>query len=181
MMLIRPFRQKDVPEILIAYKEAFEGFPWNQTLEEDLVAGVWNDHSNRPGFACVVGTVDDSIVAMAWWDTPSVDELRLERGEELVAFARGLNAPPRPIVWEREVLVRPIYHGHGFGREIRVRAHEIIRSGYPNALVLTRMRDDNTPILSIGTKMGFARTGIRMPSRNPTTAHEYWFLDEPIR
>ncbi len=176
-MHIRPFCQQDVSEILAAYKEAFEGFPWNQTLGEELVARVWADHSSKSGFACIVGTVEDFVVAMAWWDTPSLEELREERGDELAAFAHRHGAPPRPIVWEREVLVRPAHQGHGFGREIRIQAHESIRRAYTDALVLTRMRDDNTPILSIGAKIGFVRTGIRMPSRNVNTSHEYWVLN----
>jgi GNAT superfamily N-acetyltransferase len=114
---------------------------------------------------------------MAWWDTPGSDDLRQERGEDLAAFALRLGAPPRTIVLEREVLVRPIYHGRGYGKEIRIRAHDVIRATFPKALVLTRMREDNAPILAIGTKMGFARTGIRMPSRNPKTFHEYWYRD----
>jgi hypothetical protein len=43
-------------------------------------------------------------------------------------------------------------------------------------LILTRMRNDNLPILKIADRLGFQRTGIKIPSRQPGTFHEYWYL-----
>lgn len=176
-MVIRPFRQEDVPEILKGYKGAFEGSPWFQTLEDDRVAEIWADHSSKRGFVCMVGVTEGAVAAAGWWDTPDPETLRSERGDELVAFARDRGAPRRVVVWEREALVHPAFQGRGFGRAIRIHAHEVMRAQTPGALVLTRMRDDNTPILSISGKLGFSRTGIRVASRKPGVFHEYWYLD----
>lgn len=176
-MDIRPFCDKDLFQILEVYRKAFGGFPWYEELSSQEILGRWNFQSTRPGFTCFIADLDGKIVGGIWWDRPTKESLLDERGELLVSFIKGSHSD-KDLVWERELLVDPLHSRKGIATRLRMHFVEDVKRTLPcEQIVLTRMRDDNIPILRIADKIGYQRTGIKMPcSIKPEVQHEYWFL-----
>ncbi len=173
--VIRSFQQSDTASIKMIYQLAFAGFPWYEDLSEEEISRRWQSCVVKDGFQCLVVEVDGVVAGVLWWDLPSLEQLKEERGNPLLFFAKARQGT---VIWEREVMVSPSYHGRGIGTLLRRRFLEIMDSCYQDFLVLTRMRDDNVGIIRIGEKVGFQRTGIRMSSSmKPGVCHEYWFLE----
>jgi GNAT superfamily N-acetyltransferase len=128
-----------------------------------------------PGFRGLVATEDDLIAGAIWWESISIERLRQERGEVLVGFVQGLMSVQN-MIWEREVIVAPSYQGRGLGRALRQEFLQKVCFDFNPVLILTRMRDDNLPIVKIAQQIGFLRTGIKVPSSQvPGLNHEYWY------
>ena len=162
------------------YQHAFRGHPWYEDLSVDEVNGRIGSHMAKPGFRAYLDMSGENVVGAMWYDTPSLTELQIERGDELAGLARDYKAdnPNGLIVWEREVIVDPNYAGRGIATGLRSNFINDLKCDIPGgALVLTRMRSNNNAIVKIAEKMGFARTGITMPcSLDPQYYHEYWAL-----
>lgn len=175
MLTIRAYRQSDRSAIETIYRDAFAGSPWFKTLSEDIVQAQWEKDSSRLGFMCLVGAWERGVVAALWWDTLSLSALQDERGGELVQLASSLAQSGDKIIWEREVMVAPAAQGRGIATQMRLEFLKCLKRQYPRALILTRMRDDNFGIVRVAQKLGFQRTGIRIPSnQQPGVMHEYW-------
>ncbi len=132
-----------------------------------------------PGFDGIVLEVEGAIVAASWWDMPSLEAVHQERGEELATLVFSwLNN--RVLVWERELAVFPDHQGRGYGRIIRGAFLNEVAAQHDLVLVGTRMREDNTPTIVIGERLGFYRTGIRVEAvEKPGCWHEYWLCELP--
>ncbi len=171
---IRSFQQQDTTIVQKIYQEAFTGFPWYENLSVKEISNRWQTCITKNGFQCIVIEVGGTVAGALWWDLPTLEQLKEERGDLLFSFAQVRQVT---IIWEREVMVSPSLQGRGIGTLLRKRFLEIIDSSFQNFLVLTRMRDDNLGIILIAQKAGFHRTGILIPSsQKPGIYHEYWFL-----
>lgn len=174
-MNIRPLVLADAPAIKTIYKQAFACGPWFEDLSDEEIDNRWVNQISKDGFAGIVVEKSNSIAAALWWNIMTPDDLISERGQSLSSFAQN-QVQGEKIIWEREVIVDPKYHGNGVGSVIRRAFFDRIRHDYPGALILTRMRDDNIGIIKIAQKIGFKRTGVRVPSSaNPDLYHEYWY------
>ena len=169
--------QRQLAEV---FSRAFAGFPWYRDLPVDELEERVASHAALPGYGRLVELGEDTrIKAAIWYDTPSLDELEAERGVQLREFAAStlLKHQLSTVVWEREVLVDPSTQGQGLGTKLRQNMLESLSQKFPSgALLLTRMRDDNTPIIRIAEKLDYQRTGVRMPSGTGQQAfHEFWY------
>ena len=169
-------RRNEVAELL---QRGFAGAPWFEDISDTEALERVESHALKPGFEAILVREADAIVAGLWYDTPSLHELRDERGTDLANFAQAIGEDYgiNKMVWEREVVVHPEYQGRGFATRLRRAFLEQLVAGAPQpTLLLTRMRDDNMAVISVAEKLGYARTGIRMPSsQKPETTHEYWY------
>lgn len=169
-------RKKEVAEIC---RMAFEGHPWYEklTVEESLKRIV--PYLDMEGFGCVISETDGEITGALWYNSISVDDLESEKGKSLADFARGLllSKQIRNVVFTRETVVDPKHQGKGFASKLKSDFISQIEALYPDgALILTRHRSDNPAIIKTSEKLGYEKTGIRMPSsQNPNAHHEYWY------
>lgn len=175
-MRVRELQPVDVYQIKSAYKAAFAGFPWRENLSEEEVNRRWESQSSQPGFECLVIEVGDEIAGAIWWDWPSIEDFAAERGEAIATFARSYLQEGYNLVWEREVIVDPGYQGKKVGNLLRSAFIASLALEDDKIIILTRMRDDNTPILHIAERFGFRRSGVRTKSSQVQGLfHEYWF------
>ncbi|MBI5530306.1 MAG: GNAT family N-acetyltransferase [Candidatus Doudnabacteria bacterium] len=172
--------------ITASYQAAFSGFPWNSQVTAEEAKIQFEKHKRKNGFKClyamtIIPTASNNIFSVSehellgalWWDCPTENQLLEERGEKLVKFAR--QKANTLLIWEREIFVRPEYHGNGIGKMLRKSFLEKLPIIYGSFLVLTRMRDDNIPVIKIAEEFGYERTGIKISSSKPGIDHEYWF------
>lgn len=178
-MQIRLYCAGDELGIWSVFRLAFAGPPWHEDYTIAQVQALWTNHRVKPGFSCLVSDDEGRIVAASWWDCPSLEQLRQERGDELARFAGKQDA--RTTVWIRETVVDPEYQDRGIGRLIKAGGLQLMKQLARPVLVLTRLRYDNYPIRVINSSLGLSQTGIRIASqRFPGTFHEYWYrLIEP--
>ncbi len=175
-MQVRELNSSDIASILSLYQRCFAGYPWFEKLSEQTVVSRWQNDSTQQGFECIVMEHDDKILGAIWWNIINSTRLLNERGEKLVNFV-GTNFPNVPMIWEREVMTCPENHRKGIATILRNEFIRRIQLLPVPRLILTRMRDDNVGIIKIGEKIGFKRTGIRMPcTLKPEVCHEYWYL-----
>lgn len=169
-------RRNEVAELL---RRGFAGAPWFEDISETEALGRVESHAMKPGFEAILAREAETIVAGLWYDTPSLDELRDERGADLADFTRAMSekAGIGKVVWEREVVVHPAYQGRGLATGLRREFLEQLAADESQpTLLLTRMRDDNVVVIAIAQKFGYTRTGICMPSsQKPEISHEYWY------
>ena len=174
-MGIRDLRLDDLSEVQRMYQAAFAGFPWYESLTPAEVEGRFKKQTQLPGFQGLVAIRDGSIAGAIWWESTSIEDLRQERGERLATFAQGLREYQN-LIWEREVIVSPLFQGRGIGLALRQQFVQRVNIDYRSVLILTRMRDDNLPVIRIAERCGFLRTGIKVPSSQVLGLnHEYWY------
>lgn len=164
------------PQIEEMYARAFAGFPWYESLTPEEVRRRVRADMEKPGFRAFVATKEDGVVGAHWSDTPTLAQLTIQRGPQLGNFIvdnfpRGL-----PLVWERELMVKPDEQGNGVGTALRRNFLDYLETQYRGgALVVTRMRDDNIPTLVTAQRCGFSDTSIRIPSsQTPGVNHGYY-------
>lgn len=194
-MQIRQLKVEDLPEVRRIYQAAFAGFPWFESLkdadldqrvvEKDFQPPKIKGESGReysvpyPRYQGLVAIQDSVVAGAVWWEIIGIDELRAERGEELANFAQRFPREYLRYVWEREVIVSPSHQGRGIGLALRQEAIKVIETDYRPVIILTRMRDDNVPIIRIAERCGFLRTKIKVSSSQvPGLNHEYWYYEE---
>lgn len=174
-MIVREFCKKDERQIKKIYKMAFSGFPWFRELSTNEVEKTWKEQSSKNGFTCLVAEVEDIVVGAIWYDTLTIEQLRVERGEELTDFAVKIG--DHKVIWLRETCVNPTHYKKGIARMLKEKALEKIKQENKTCLLLTRMRDDNLGIVNINKLLGLKRTGIKVPSTHHVgIIHEYWYL-----
>jgi GNAT superfamily N-acetyltransferase len=168
-------QESDVQLIIAVYKAAFAGFPWFEDLSISAVQLRWESYVSKAGFECFVFKTNDSLAGAIWWDLPSINHLRQERGDELANFYRDKFAS-RSLIWERDLIVSPSFQGQGIATQLRRYFIAYIESIHRSVVILTRMRNDNIGTIKIAEKLDFKRSGIRIPSSaNPGIFHEYWY------
>ncbi|MFY9228184.1 MAG: GNAT family N-acetyltransferase [Candidatus Microsaccharimonas sp.] len=170
-------RRGEMAELL---RQSFAGAPWFEDLTEQEALARIESYIQKPGFEAILALGQSGVVAAGlWYDTPSLDQLSLERGADLADFAAITldREDAGGIVWEREVVVSPDFQGQGLATQLRGEfLHTVATTTAHAALMLTRMRDDNAAIIAVARKFDYERTGIRMPSsQNPDVSHEYWY------
>ncbi|HSW96723.1 MAG TPA: GNAT family N-acetyltransferase [Candidatus Saccharimonadales bacterium] len=177
---------KRISEITTVYEQSFGGHPFFVKYEKGQGHEIISKHMLKPGFKPFLAhNVSGRVVGALWSDTPSLLDITSEWGEQLSKFAyekliehgffttsQGQNK----IVWEREIFIDPAYQGNGIGTQLRMRFHNYLEQHYPEGtLLLVRMRDDNVKIITIAEKIGYQRTYIKTPSRNPDITNDFWF------
>lgn len=182
-MNIRKFAEKDTLSVQVIYRLAFASFPWYEDLSNEEIEKRWKIQQAKPGFECLIADEHNEIVGAIWWDKPTIDELCFERGEPITQFAKQKKRMGNLLIWVRESIVSPIHQGRGVGSQLRVAFLEsVLNRCEKGVLILTRMRDDNLPIIKIAKKSGFLRTGIRTPSSQKSGVfHEYWYFSQERR
>jgi len=136
---------------------SFSGPPWYERLSEKEALARIESHVMKSGFEAILVVEDEQPIAALWYDTPSLDELREERGAELVDFVLQLGADVKfdKVVWARESVVHPDHQGKGLATQLRrdFLSHLSREAKEGSSLVLTRMRDDNHAILAVAKKV----------------------------
>lgn len=176
MIKIRQLCESDSGAILELYREAFAGPPWNETLPDAELTCRWFTALAKTGFGCLVAEEARQIIGATWWDILTLEVLRQERGDALVEFAK--THQPEKLVWLRETMVLPGYQNQGVARQLKtVALTSICSSNKQPILILTRMREDNLPIIYLNQNLGFKKTGLHVQSsQKADTQHEYWYL-----
>lgn len=172
------FRNK-FDSIAAVYQRAFAGFPWFENLSDAEVRRRMTDSSSKTGFqAFIEKGPNGEVVGALWYDTPSLEQLSLERGQQLADTAKVICQENNlnNIIWEREVIADPLFQRRGIATGLRTTFLLHLANTFPGgALILTRMRDDNIGIIKVAEKLGYTRTGIRLPSSQLAGVfHEYW-------
>lgn len=170
-MLTRAIDHSDKSEIKAILGAAFSGCPWFENLDDNELERRWQSFIARPGFAGMVMIDGNQLVAAIWWDTPSMQEFKIERGLEIAAWvqAQGFSR----FIWIRELVVLPNYQGKGAANKLR---SDFLSSLPSNTLLVTRHRSDNFGIIAVSQRQGFRQTGIVVPSRQGAGVyHEYWY------
>ena len=169
-----------VSQIANVYQEAFAGFPWYEDLSFEEILRRISSNMGNPGFESFLAeNTEGEIIGGLWFDQPSIRQLEEERGKSLTEFtgsfceANGIQS----VIWERELIIRPDNQRQGIATRLRLTFLAYLAEKFPEgALVLTRMRDDNIGTITIAEKLGYQRTGIRIPSsQKPNIFHEYWY------
>ncbi|HZE87186.1 MAG TPA: hypothetical protein VE090_03175 [Methylomirabilota bacterium] len=79
-------------------------------------------------------------------------------------------------------MVHPDSQGQGIASDLRGVFLTHLAEEFPaGAIVLTRMREDNTGIVRIAEKLSYKRTGISHPSQKPGISQEFWYRIIPAR
>ncbi len=172
------FRDK-FENIVLVYQRAFAGYPWFESLSDTEVRKRLADGSIKNGFqAFIAEGQNNEVVGALWYDIPTLEQLSFERGKKLADFAGTVCQENnlQNVVWEREVLVDPLFQKQGIATRLRTTFLSYLIEAFPGgALILNRMRDDNTGIIRIAEKLHYTRTGIRTPSSQQVGVfHEYW-------
>ena len=177
-MNIRKLVEEDTLSVQVIYRLAFASFPWYEDLSNEEIEKRWKIQQAKPGFECLIADELNEIIGTIWLDKPTLDELCLERGEPIPQFAKQKIRMGDLLIWERELIVSPIHQGRGVGSQLRVAFFEsVLNRCEKGVLILTRMRDDNLPVIKIANKFGFQRTGIRTTSSQKSGVfHEYWYF-----
>ncbi len=106
----------------------------------------------------------------------TIKELNIERGKVLVDFAKKFNG--YKLIWLRETCVSPEFQNLGIGTLLKQSIFTNLNDAVISTLLLTRMREDNLPIISINKKLGFQPTGIKVLSSQVLGIfHEYWYKE----
>lgn len=167
-------------EVTKVYQRAFTCKPWEENLSEETVHQRLNEHVTKPGFRALFAYDQiGGVKAALWYDTPTVDQLRDERGDDLATLAQDFMTTHEDglLVWEREVIVDPSWQGQGLASHLRASFLDNLKKRPEQAaLVLTRMRSNNVRIMAVAEKFGYQKTGITMPTSQPEHYHEYWCL-----
>lgn len=173
-MRIRTYVPDDLGAVQMLYIDAFAGFPWFENLTHEEIEQRMASDLSKDTFTCLVGEVDEEIVATSWGICLDLDELALERGQDL-CDAIAEHAYQRRLFWERELIVHPKVQGQGLGGKIRTRFLDHVAELFAPALLLTRMRDDNVGTLKIAMRLGFEPTGITRPAiEKPGAIHQFY-------
>ncbi|MBI2356093.1 MAG: GNAT family N-acetyltransferase [Candidatus Doudnabacteria bacterium] len=175
-MKIRDLTAADLIGVRQIYREAFAGFPWFETVTDAEIDSRFNSVMSG-----LVAVQDNSVVGATWWEVITIEKLRQERGEELVRFANTFREEHLKYVWVRETIVLPSHQGQGIGLMLKQDSIKRLHEVYKPVMILTRMRDDNLPIIRIAERCGFARTGIKVPDSQVLVNHEYWYYKEVSR
>lgn len=172
-------------ETLIAYKQAFAGYPWFEELSYEEVEKRIKNSFETKGFEGVwlTDTKKNKLAAVTWWTTPDLEQLKKERGAEFVSFVEYKLIEYNnniQIVWINETLVTPNYQKMGVATHLKTIAESRLQDKAnllkTSLLITTRMRDDNFGIIKINEGLGMQRTGVRVPaSQKPGMFHEFWF------
>lgn len=182
-MIIRTLNSRDWAAIGKILPAAFAGSPWYENLSHEEVTRRLESIQAKRGLAGLVAEEADVVFGTSLWDTPTILELESERGKALANFAteksRSASGKQVVLVWARETLVHPKYQGQGVASALKKTF--ITRLGIEDGfLILTRMREDNRPIIAVNKRLGFNRTGIRTESSQKAGVfHEYWYLEIP--
>ena len=181
-MIIRTLNAGDWEAVREILPAAFAGFPWYEDLSSEEVRRRIEIQRTKRGFSGLIAREGGMIVGASWWDSPTFKELGTERGVDLANFAAqkvSATGSHVTLIWGRETIVDPSYQGRGIASALKKAFVErLSREG--GFLVLTRMREDNRPIIAVNKKLGFVPTGIRIKSSQiPSVFHEYWYLEIP--
>lgn len=173
-MKIRPLLLSDGEEIIRIYREAFAGYPWFENLSYEEVSQRWSTLRNKRGLQGLVAEIDDVFAGVMWWDKPTIDELREERGRYLSDFVEPHAISGYQLVWMRETIVSPSFQNRGIAKALKEEAMRALV--LERRILLTRMRCNNHAIIRINEQQGMRRTGITVPCRlDDTKYHEYWY------
>lgn len=174
-MLIRPYLQGEELAIWKLCQRAFLGFPWFEVMTDERIENRWKDLVSHCNFSCLVAEINGSIAGVSWYYEIADAELASAKGEELGNFVVA-KFPLVNRIWIDATVIDPPFQGKGIATYLKANIIDRIRSDYPKVLILTRMRDDNAGIIHINEKLGFNRTGIKIPTGKDNLFHEYWYL-----
>lgn len=171
---------KNRDQIETAYQNAFSGHPWYENLSVQEVRKRLDKDQSRSGFnAFIAENTDGCVLGGLWYDTPTIDELRITRGESLADFATNIfkEEAIQSFVWERELIVDPQFQRQHIATDLRENFLDHLKDRYPQGvLILTRMKEDNLATIKIAQNLGYSPTGIKIESSTfPGQYHQYWY------
>lgn len=156
-------------------QKSFSGFPWYEILSKQECLDRISKDFQREGFFGYLLFIENNPVAANWVDQLSIKQIIEQRGENLANFAKnlGLNF----VWWGRDLVVHPDYQMKGYGTQIRSHLLQNLKLTNSGKYIFTRMRQDNVASIKICIKLGYAKTGILVPSSQiPGLFHEYYYL-----
>ncbi|MGI5841513.1 MAG: hypothetical protein ACOX6N_04825 [Patescibacteria group bacterium] len=173
-----PERKRE--ELVKVYQAAFRGHPWYENLSVQEVNSRLDSDFSRIGFNSFLAEDSEGFVMGGlWYDTPTLEDVRRQRGEELASYTQKLMEETgiKNIVWERELMVDPKHQGQGLGTNLRETFLLHLSCRFPDGvLILTRMKEDNYATLRIAEKLQYQDTGIRIESSVfKGQFHQYWY------
>ena len=183
-----------------------ESEPWKEnslTIEE--TRNRVKKYSKRPGFMPILIKVKDSLVAVAWYDTPSVQDKEnfnsTTRNAELmrpVVEEYLKRNPDGIIIWAAEMVILPEYQGQGlrFAQKAEEKISKFLWNWFlkewsnkdpKGALVFARIMSSNERMLDLAQKHGFIPTGIKYEAsdlsksnQNSEAFHEFFVSEIPL-
>jgi hypothetical protein len=170
----RPLITGDKIGIQLLIRDAFSGYPWYQDYLQDDLDNLWKVATARPGFKGIVALDENNtITGASWWYLPTDTSIR---GETLSKFIRHTKGD-RVLVWEDAILVLRKSQGLGVGSVLRNMFIVSVKNTHKQALIISRIRDDNVPSILLAERIGFKRTGAKFKeSKHPHVSQEYWYL-----
>lgn len=181
------FTEKDLSKnVLITtvtplYRRCFRYGVWQEDLSIENVVNRLEGCFARDFRGNFLFTIDEQCIGATWYEYVNLDWLAKNKGSDLAYFASQLIMKDHlyHLVWHTETLVDPSFSGLGLATSLKQTVDDrLVASSKADGgiLLCTRMRDDNIAILKTNTKLGFQKTGIRMPCNlDPEISHEYWF------
>lgn len=161
--------------VAILIQKAFSGFPWYEILTKNECLNRILKDFKRNNFFGYILFVDNKPVAANWIDQLSIEQIKVERGENLANFVSSFGIDY--ILWERDILVDPYYQNKGYGTKIKKQLFGYLKHKYSGQYIFARLRQDNIGSIKICEKMGYKKTGILVPSSQiKGLFHEYYFL-----
>jgi len=179
-LVIRKLSQEDLSRVEVIYRRAFAGFPWFETLTHDEVMKRLVPLFAKPGFTGLLGVEEASIgpfgMAVHWHDFTTVSNIQAERGTELAQWIMDRFPRDQFLIWERELIVDPLYQRMGHATALRRAFLEQLKSYQTPCLVLTRIREDNIGSIKSAEAIGMKDTGVTVPASQKPLLHHYWSL-----
>ena len=181
------FSDSDLPvDVLVAtvmplYRRSFRLGVWQEDLSvETVIERLKKNFSGNFRGYFLFGP-NETCIAASWYEFIDIDKLIGERGQLLYQFVENQlkQNDLKTIVWYAGTQVDPDFGGQGIASMLKKLTDINLTktaSEVGGVLIATRLRDDNIRIININTKLGYQRTGLRMPcTLEPSISHEYWY------
>jgi len=175
--MLRKIEKTENDALIVAdlIQKSFSGFPWYETLSKEECFNRISRDFQRKGFFGFLLFVENNPVAANWVDQMSTKQITEQRGKNLASFTQNLGLSS--IWWGRDLVVHPDYQMKGFGTQIRNHVLQNLKITNSGEYIFTRMRQDNFGSIKICEKLGYAKTGILIPSSQVVGLfHEYYYL-----
>lgn len=171
----------DLEVVTSVIKDAFQVPPWNiLNMPESEIELRLNMFLPRQRFILAAlcnpdtrnawsPSLETKMVGMAWFGVTKKGQIPSEVTQYLATVAPGA-----PQVYYGATAVRKEWQGKGIALALKKNALNRIMHLYPECVLVTRMRSDNTRIIRINESHGFVPSGI-IETSDEGVQDEWWF------